>query len=124
MHHRRTWCVATVDSAEVLSEKLTSHTWTLCTGFLVRGHEEYLFLNDSTSEDALMEFAIIHGHRTAEVHEQIETITFSWCDLEAALWHIRATLVGEYDRSDFAHRVSLRGQLDSPEEHRHCPLCA
>jgi hypothetical protein len=58
MHNRRRWCVSEVDSPEELARKLTSATWTLCTGFYVREHPQYLFLNDSTHEDAAVEFAV------------------------------------------------------------------
>ena len=53
---------------------------------------------------------------------QIESITFGWCDEAKALEHIRATLAGEYDRSDFAHEVAPT--IESPEQHGRCPHCA
>ncbi len=52
MHAQRRWMVGPVASAEELAEMLTQRTWTLCNGFYVVGHEEYLFLNDATCEDA------------------------------------------------------------------------
>ena len=51
MHKNRRWGVGPVSSAEDLARKLTESTWTLCTGFYVVVHEEFLFLNDSTHED-------------------------------------------------------------------------
>lgn len=51
MHRRRRWCVGPITTAEELAEKLTKHTWTLCTGFYVASHPHYLFLNDATHED-------------------------------------------------------------------------
>lgn len=44
MHDRRRWCVSAVASAEELAALLTQRTWTLCSAFVVRGHESYLFL--------------------------------------------------------------------------------
>jgi hypothetical protein len=65
MHSSRRWGVGPVIDAQDLARKLTERTWTLCTGFFVAGHEEYLFLNDATSEDSAG-----------------ESITFSWCTFE------------------------------------------
>ncbi len=59
IHTKRVWSVSEVESAEKLAEMLTEHTWTLCAGFVVVGHPEYLFLNDSFSEDGAGEFAVI-----------------------------------------------------------------
>lgn len=59
MHRNRRWCVGPAASAEDLARKLTGRTWTLCTGFFVEGHPEYLFLNDSTCEDAVQEYAAL-----------------------------------------------------------------
>ena len=68
-----------VPTAEVLAEKLTQHTWTLCTAFQLG---PLLFLNDSTSEDGAGEWAIVKDG------QQIETITFGWCSEEQALAYI------------------------------------
>lgn len=124
MHDRRRWVVNAVASAEELAEMLTQRSWTLCSGFYVVGHEDYLFLNDATHEDGAGEFAAIHGAIEAPVHEQIESITFSWMSREEALRTIRKTLAGEYDVSEFVHSFNLHGQLDRPGHHRRCNLCA
>jgi hypothetical protein len=122
MHHRRRWCVSPVATAEELAEKLTRHTWTLCTGFYVQSHPRYLFLNDATHEDGAAEIGIVAGGMDGP-HVQIESITFSWCSIEAALDHIRSTLAGEYDASGFARALDLNGRLSPPDRHR-CHLCA
>ena len=70
---------ALISTAEVLAEKLTQHTWTLCTAFQLGA---LLFLNDSTSEDGAGEWAILKDG------QQIETITFGWCSTEQALDYI------------------------------------
>ena len=58
MFKRRRWGVGPIASAEELARKLTESTWTLCTGFYVVGHDEYLFVNDSTHEDGAGEWAL------------------------------------------------------------------
>src|SRR5207245_9228216 len=100
MHYRRRWCVSPVAAAEELAEKLTRHTWTLCTGFYVQSHPHYLFLNDATHEDGAAEIGIVVGGMDGP-HVQIESITFSWCTFKVALDHIRKTLAGEYDANSF-----------------------
>src|SRR6266498_2111845 len=95
MHQTRRWCVSESPSPEDLARKLTQHTWTLCTGFHVKGHPDYVFLNDATHEDGAGEYGILkvcHG-----MYWQVETITFSWCTPERALEHIQRALAGEYD---------------------------
>ncbi len=124
MHAQRRWMVGPVASAEELAEMLTQRTWTLCSGFYVSGHEDYLFLNDATCEDAAAEFGVVHGGIDSLAHVQIESITFSWCSVAEALRFIRESIAGEYDVSDFARSVDLCGKLDSPERHGRCRLCA
>src|SRR5438105_3847559 len=97
MHAHRRWGVSAVRSPEDLAHLLTQQTWTLCTGFFVEGHPNFLFLNDATHEDAAAEFAIIKGSLAAREHIQLESITFSWCSEEAALAHIRHALAGTLD---------------------------
>lgn len=120
-HSKRRWCVGSVSSAEELAKKLTSRTWTLCTGFYVEGHSEYLFLNDATSEDGAGEFAVVKAGIGAAEHRQIESITFSWCDHTTALRYIEEALAGAMDGNDFARPVTPR--LETPEQHR-CGYCA
>src|SRR5438046_2703661 len=122
MYKRRRWCVGLAEDPEDLARKLTQRTWTLCTGFYVRGHEEYLFLNDATSEDSAVEIAIVKGRLGADRHVQLESITASWCSCEEVLAFIREALAGLYDASEFASPVSPT--LETPGQHGRCPLCA
>ena len=101
---------------------LSERTWTLCSGFYVVGHENYLFLNDSTCEDGAGEFSAIRGGVGAEQHVQIESITFSWCTFDQSLTYIQDALSGRMDGNDFARPVTLH--LETPETHQRCPLCA
>ena len=123
MHERRRWMVGPVASAEELADMLTQRTWTLCSGFYVIGHEDYLFLNDATCEDGAGEYAVIRGRIDAPDHEQIESITFSWCSRQNAIDYICQILAGDYDQSDYARPVYLIGKLDAPDWHRRCHLC-
>jgi hypothetical protein len=123
MHKARRWGINPVATARELAIMLTQRTWTLCSGFYVLGHEEYLFLNDATHEDGAGEFGIVRVLGPSQ-WIQVESITFSWCSVEAAEGHISAALAGGFDAHDFTHAIFLRGQLDGPGEHGHCGLCA
>ncbi len=123
MHDKRVWSVRVVETAEALAEGLTTHyAYCLCNGAVVQGHPDYVFLNDSTSEDALQEYGIVKGGIGATSHRQIESITFSWCDYDQALEHIRRALSGEDDEGVFAHDIHSP-RLERPKEHGSCRLC-
>ncbi len=119
LHCDRVWCVTPATSQEALARQLIETTWCGCTGFEL---ESYLFLNDSTSPDSLQEFAILKRHEDGQSFLQVESITVSRCDESQMLHYIVATLMGEYDISEFVHEVSP--MLQSPEEHGRCPHCA
>lgn len=116
-HQKRKHCVSSVPSALDLAEKLTERTWTLCTGFYVAGHPDYLFLDDATSEDSAVEFGIVK--RTEEGFIQVESITFSWCDRAKAILYIEQALRGEFDSEGWPVTV----QIDESPSHS-CHLCA
>ena len=118
LHSRRTWCWSTVASAEELAEKLTEHTWTGCSAFELQG---YYFLNDATSGDGAQEYAVVKSLPDGRF-EQIESITFSWCDQAKALELIRGILAGQYDQADY--RRAVQPTLQRPAEHGRCYLCA
>ena len=122
MHRKRRWCCSEVASAEELARMLTERTWTLCSGFYVKGHDDYLFLNDATHEDGAAEFSIVHGRIGADRHVQVESITYSWCSYEEALASVRQAIAGAYDAAEFAGTVSPT--LETPAEHGRCPFCA
>lgn len=119
LHDRRVWCVSDVDSAEELARKLTETTWCCCTAFQLG---EYLFLNDSTSPDGAQEYAVVKRMGDNGRPEQIESITFGWCDAAKALEYIHETLAGHYDRSGFQCQVAPA--LETPEQHGRCAHCA
>lgn len=117
-HNNRIWCLGAVASPEELAEKLTNHTWTLCTAFTIVGHEDYVFVNDATSEDGALEIGIVK--RTPQGFEQVESITFGWCQLSKAHAYILMTIRGEFDHEGRPINVSLQ----TPEEHKRCRHCA
>lgn len=121
-HSRRTWCVMEVDSVADLARMLTESTWTLCSGFVIRGHPDYLWLNDALSEDGALEIAVIKGGLTAVEHWQIESLTVSWMTRDRAIAIFTAVINGKYDDNDFIHRVEP--SLETPEQHGRCCLCA
>ena len=124
MIHKRRWMVGIVEDPLELATKLAESTWTLCTGFAVARHEQYVFLNDSISEDGAVEFGVIKiDPETVEQH-QLESITFGWCTVEKSVEYIRQAIAGEMDNSDFRQQVDLK--IETPEDHRkkRCQLCA
>jgi hypothetical protein len=121
MHSRRRFSVSQVSTAEELAHMLSERTWTLCSGFYVAGHEEYLFLNDATHEDGAGEYGVIKGKVGPEPVVQLESITFSWCTPAKALGYIRMALAGQMDGTDLRRTMTLR--LETPAQHRRCRLC-
>ena len=102
---------------------LSQRTWTLCSGFTVVRHPQYLFLNDATCEDGAGEYGVVKVTGSSE-WIQIESITFSWCDEATAIDYVRWTLAGEFDGSDFGRPVDHSNRLDDEGQHGRCPLCA
>jgi hypothetical protein len=113
IYDRRVHFVGDVATVEELAEKLTSITWTLCTGFRLRhGNQVLLFLNDSMSEDGAQEYAVFSKEGL-----QLESITFGWCDQATAAQHIREVLSGEVVQMG---HYELR--IDTDPNHS-CHLC-
>ena len=122
MHKHRRWCVSIVATPEELARMLAERTWTLCSGFSVAGHEQYVFLNDATSEDGAGEYGVIRIDKDTGQQVQVESITFSWCTVEKALAFVQDALAGRMDSNDFARKFTLR--LETPATHQRCHLCA
>lgn len=118
MHPKRLFGVTDVGSSEDLAEKLTHHTWTLCTGFR---HAGYLYLNDSTSEDGVAEYAVFNE----KTGRQVESITFGWYKPDKfglyneALGYIRKISAGEHG----CISATPLPRIDSNRPHR-CGACA
>lgn len=116
LHTKRIWRVKDVASEEELAENLIEKTWTLCRGFRFCG---YLFLNDSTSEDAIQEYGIVKE----ESLKQVETITVSWCSFESCLKRIEMICSGKYDLPWNPYGYIQKRQIQTPEEHQTCGFC-
>src|SRR5262249_53198626 len=110
LHHHRRFAVTVVPSIEELTEKLTQHTWTLCTCFAYQG---LLLANDSFSEDGAQEYAVYKDAR------QIETLTVSWMTRERLQDVVEALRRGEYP----AYGPVAPLHTEPTSEHR-CSLCA
>lgn len=120
MHQRRVHCLHPVPTTEELARMLMEQTWTLCSAFVVVGHEDYLFLNDATHEDGAGEYAVIKKLPDGRFN-QVESITFSWSDRQKSLLYIENTLDGWFDEADFV--VQVRPTIQTPEQHGRCHLC-
>ncbi len=120
IHTARAFCVSEVYSAEELAQMLTARSWTLCTAFRLGN---YLFLNDSTHEDGGQEYAILKCPQSpGGPYQQVESITFGWCDYEQGLGYIRRAVAGRFDRRGIVVRHQL--YLETAAEHDCCHNCA
>lgn len=117
MMHVRRWCLHLVDAPETLAEKLSEATQTCCSAFQVPG-TPYYFVNDATGENGAQEYGIVKL-----VYRQVESITFSWCSPEKALAYIERVLAGYYDNASYAFEIEGL-EIESPDVHGTCPLCA
>ncbi len=122
LHTDRIWSVSVVESAEELARMLTEMTWSCCNAFCVKGHSEYVWLNDATSPDGAQEYAVIKLHGSNDQPLQIESITFSWCNFEEALGYITRTLQEKDDSNSFSYKV--HPALQTPDQHERCSHCA
>ncbi len=118
LHERRRWCVVERLSVEVLASELTEQSWCLCNGFRIG---ECVFLNDSTSEDGAQEFALVKVQPDGG-YVQHESITVGWVKAERAATVITEALAGKYDEQVLATGLAL--QVETPEVHERCALCA
>lgn len=141
MHKSRVWSVADVPDLDQLVEKLVEHTWTGCQGFRWRG---LLWLNDSTGADGAQEYAVVREEDLA----QVESLTVSWMTRDelrkealriqagepagappgpvatvASLGALRTALAAAGPAEPGPNGVARR-QLEAPEQHGRCALCA
>src|SRR5262249_40398460 len=78
----------------------------------------YLWLNDSTSEDALQEYAVVKAVADG-TSVPLESWTVTWMDERTLLQKASAVLAGELDEGA-GRALALR--LQTPDEHGACPL--
>jgi hypothetical protein len=110
MHQKRIYQVADVDSAEELTERLTAHSWTLCTAFRLG---DVVYANDSFGEDSLQEYAAIRDGR------QIESITVSWTSEERL-----EAILEELARGGGIDMGSCMPRLEEADDYGRCWHCA
>ncbi len=95
---------------------MVEYGWTLCPAF--RTSKGTLWVNDSTSADALQEFGVLRQLDGGDWH-QVESITVSWCDLEKMRLYLDQADAGEWD-GDAYSKISAE-RLEQP--HGTCHLC-
>jgi hypothetical protein len=112
-HPDRVFGVFRERHVNLLAENIFCHQWCRCVGF---EFGQYLFLNDSVSDDSLIEFAVFKS--TERGYVQIETISILLIshyevDLDLALFSAMGSKAN-YGTYDF--------QLEDAEKHA-CDLC-
>lgn len=112
MHKDRFWSVSSPRDEHELARDLTEGLWTLCTGFRYGG---YLYLNDSTSEDAMQEYAVVRERDLV----QVESITVTRMTMDRALEFIRGTK--EVPGFNYG-KIELK-RIQNAYSHKTCPLC-
>lgn len=76
LHERRPFHIRNVETPAELGVLLTTETHSTWQGFRCQG---LLWLNDSTSMEAIQEYAVVRESTS----EQLESITVSWCDADS-----------------------------------------
>ncbi len=122
MHTKRKWCVTKVATVEELSKLLTETTFGCCHAFYIKGHPDYVWVNDSTAPDRLQEYAVLKRNLPDGEILQIESITTSWCTPLEMQQYIERSLAGKDDTGYFVGEVDVT--LQTPKEHESCPHCA
>ena len=112
MHTGRIWNVAGPFGPAQLADRLAKYSWTLCSGFECLG---YLYLNDSTSEDALQEYAVVRKSDLV----QVESITVSWMEPEVIAGF--AETVGDRDPHTYGSIKAANLEHDRLD---YCERCA
>jgi hypothetical protein len=114
VHHDRIYGVTEVPDVKTLANQLFHYTWTGCTGYQLC---QYLFLNDSFSEDSKQEFAVF---RITELdYIKIKSITISCRNFTEH--HLEMALNAAMESKLNMGMYGLK--LESAEEHQ-CDLCA
>ncbi|BAY59259.1 hypothetical protein NIES2135_61360 (plasmid) [Leptolyngbya boryana NIES-2135] len=113
LHTHRVWHIKTVPTLEELVKALLKKNYVLCAGFRVG---DLLFLNDSTSEDAIQEYAIVLN--VDQAFTQVESVTVDWCSPEEL-----HRIIGDIQAGDYALVASIAIRVDESDSHR-CESCA
>lgn len=102
MHKTRRWGQPVSIEPDALAPKISESgkSWTSCTAWRIEAPERgtfYVLLNDQTSEDGAGEWAIMRPTNDPRVFDQVETITFGWCDTPKTRAYLRRIIAGEFD---------------------------
>ena len=76
MFFKRVYRLTRVTTVADLADQLTKLNWRLCNAFRLDGHDDTLFLNDSTSPAGIQEYAVLRQIEGAWY--QVESITCGW----------------------------------------------
>lgn len=117
LHGRRRWHVATDLTHEEIAARIDQRSLCLCTAF--RTAAGTIWACDSTSPDALQEYAILRPTEGQHTWRQVETITTSWCKPADLILYLAEADAGDYDGA------SMGTVEDSQLEFAHepCPHC-
>ncbi len=119
LHLSRGYQIHSIESVEELAEKLSTKTWSLCTGFRIG---DYFFLNDSPHEDAPQQYAIVKiPCFRGGPYLQVESIDFSRWGVKRSATLIRQALSGKFDLKAEQYWNLF---LETVSDHETCHHCA
>lgn len=133
MHSRRRWGITKKTVEQIAQDLIKSDVWVLCNGYLFEhGGQQYVMLNDSTSENSVQEYAILLVERVegnTYYGKQVESLTTTWArrkddasDELASVEQFAAEIRKCAECRKFGKSV-LRFAANEDSKHR-CYLCA
>ncbi len=114
-HPNRVFSITEVPDLKILAIQMFHDSLSICSGYQL---DEFLFLNDSFSEDGKQEFAVLKINDGELI--QIETITFLNWSFSYRLLELALTAAMD-SKLNMGSYNELR--LEDISEH-HCDLCA
>ena len=116
LHENRTFGVSDVARPGDLVAKFKGDVsvWCGCTGWR---HKGWLWLNDSTSPDAIQEYAVVHEGTMV----QWESLTITWMSADEIRKFIQDFEEGTAERPYFG---AVSNKIETPAEHGRCQHCA
>ena len=115
LHGKRAHNIKTYTDLVEMATAMKRCTWTLCTGFRFGN---VLLLNDSTSEDALQEYAVALVEPDGS-GQFVESYTISWMEIDRLV-----KLVRELNDAVGQVRPSTYGTYKPRDHQEECQLCA
>jgi len=114
VHKNRRYRIADVPDLATMAQMLYRNSWCLCNGFRA---SNLTLANDAFSEDGAQEFVVLRDGR------EIESLTVSWFDSEAALLETLTKLDGPEAFTVYGARDYGARQIQAHPEGS-CHLCA